>query len=198
MRLEPIMSPNKECPKQFVTVSNILGIICAIGFLASVVLVSTFRPMVVSWFYDLPQSVSIQVLAAIFFGAIYLTVVLNKPIIWVTFGIIWMLAIAGWAYNFRFWEGRLILLIVYGVLFYMIYILRKCSVWVAFIFMALVGIDLFYSIYCTAFRNEGIPLASLIIDPICLFLLIKGYWEYRKNSHVEVPPADDIIAVSKK
>lgn len=189
------MNLNKDCPKQFATVSNILGVICAINFAFSVVLASNTQPMVVFWFYNLPRSVSVMILAAILFAMIYMSVIINKPVVWSAFGLLLIVALAGWAYGFFHWEGRLILLAVYGVLFYIVYMLRECRIWAAFIFMFLVGLDLLYSVYDCIFEANGIPLTSLIIDPICLYLLIKGYLEYRKDSHIEVPPTDDGLAV---
>lgn len=191
------MSPNKECPKQFVTVSMILGVLYAISFIVSVILVSNTQPMLVFWFYGLPSWISRLVLGAIFLITIYLSTILKKPVVWFIFSLVLIMALAGWVYNFQFWEGRLIIMALYSMIFYLLAMLRQCRIWAAFIFTLLVGLDLFNALYDSIIAHNGIPLASLIIDLICLVLLIKGYLEYRKGSHIDVPPSGDALAASR-
>ena len=58
--------------------------------------------------------------------------------------------------------------------------------------------DLYYGIKAITIFSWYSGYVYLISYVIGLILLIRGYLEYRKGSHIKVPPEDDVIAVSKE
>lgn len=142
------MNTSKACPKQFLTVSNILGVIYTIMFLITI----------------FPASAS-------------------------------QITIFGSVQTFPYWESKLLVLVFSGLAIFLLIMLRRCRIWAVVLTMVWLASNILSAIYVAIF--VGFSNLMALLDAFCLYLLITGYLEYRKNSHTEVPPADDSLAISK-